>query len=87
MTTPWMHPLTRATRILTVRLLELEKKLPDNAEDREGWAEYVRTAEVLTRIITATQGGGSWGDTGANAAANAALRPAPPRRPLPPRAS
>src|SRR4029453_8139975 len=49
MATPWMNPLARAERLLTVRLLALERTLPENPADAVGWAEYLRTLEILIR--------------------------------------
>jgi hypothetical protein len=59
MATPWMNPLARAERLLTVRLLALERTLPENPADAVGWAEYLRTLEILIRVIERTQGPGA----------------------------
>jgi hypothetical protein len=61
MATPWMNPLARAERLLTVRLLALERTLPENPADAVGWAEYLRTLEILIRVIERTQGPGAPG--------------------------
>jgi hypothetical protein len=52
MTTPWMHPLERAARVLTVRMLELETKLPVEAND-PGWQDYIQTLQTLTGVLQA----------------------------------
>jgi Helix-turn-helix domain len=59
MATAWMNPLARAERLLTVRLLALERTLPEDPADAAGWAEYLRTLELLTRVLERTQGPGA----------------------------
>jgi hypothetical protein len=56
----WLHPLTRASRMLTVHLQDLERALPVDDKSRVAWPQwddYVRTCDVLTRVIALTRGG------------------------------
>ena len=46
----WMSPLARAERMLTTRLLHLERQLPDDPE-APAWDRYVSTVTALTRVL------------------------------------
>lgn len=46
----WMSPLARAERMLTTRLLHLERQLPDDPE-APAWDRYVSTVMALTRVL------------------------------------
>jgi hypothetical protein len=50
MTTVWLNAKTRAARVLAVRLLELETRLPADAHDGAGWREYLLTTIALALL-------------------------------------
>lgn len=52
MTTSWMHPLARAARVLGKRLVDLEKRLPEDPLD-PAWEPYLQTAELLAAVVEA----------------------------------
>lgn len=45
-----MSPLARAERYLAVRLLALERQLPDDGGNSPVWPEYVATVAALTGV-------------------------------------
>jgi hypothetical protein len=48
----WMSPLARAERMLTTRLLGLERRVAEESDPQAPvWTDYVRTVEALTRVL------------------------------------
>lgn len=50
-----MHPLSCAARVLADRLRSLEKDLPKDPHDREGWRDYMETAALLVQVTEANK--------------------------------
>ena len=53
--TAWLHPLSRASRTLTLRLMALEE-IPETGRDQAWWDEYVKTTDVLVRCMQCIEG-------------------------------
>lgn len=69
MSSAWLHPLTRASRALSVRLMALERAMPTNETDLAAWphwAAYVATCEALARCVQLTRGA-TWAEASGEA--------------------